>query len=97
MHEELRKAVYGAQGSEFERTAGVYLGRAWLFGLAAIIMATVATLMAIRAVAGPWPLDRETIFTLLSSGLSAGACAMLVQPARHRYPLRLHRHLRRSR
>ncbi|GAB4001220.1 hypothetical protein GCM10029992_36050 [Glycomyces albus] len=97
MHEELRKAVYGAQGPEFERTAGVYLGRAWLFGLAALIMATDATLMAIRAVTGPWPLDVATIFALLSAGFSAGASAMLVQPARHRYPLRLHRHLRRSR
>ncbi|GAB4001508.1 hypothetical protein GCM10029992_37240 [Glycomyces albus] len=78
MHKELQKAVYGAQGSEFERTAGVYLGRAWLFGLAAIIMATAATLMAFRAVSGPWPLDVATIFALLSSGFSAAAAALLL-------------------
>lgn len=94
MNEELRKVACGAEGPAFERSPGVHLARAWLFGLAAFGMLAAAAAMTIRAVIGPWPLDVAWTLIFVAWGFLAASFAMLIQPARIRYPLRLHKDLR---
>lgn len=89
MRRRLRKLCYGVQGPGYERSAGVHLVRALLFGIFGLWMGAAGFFLLFALVVG-WR-DASLLAVLIGLGVLGLAPVALMQglthPAYHRYAL----------